>query len=363
MTANRETLTTRANGRGLPTANDGTPGIAYARWPDPATSDWIVFSLAAGGFGYRVAPDAPGDLTGRGSALTSSSGYAATRDLSSDFGGPFSMNSAINPDLHDAAHFYVPYVSSDLWSGDGAGTWANGGTTYQWQFRGMDIAQGAMAQLLADSRAADYSKILVYGRSAGAYGVLYNWPWLSTMAEAAGFEVYGVADGAAPWGGTPFNGADGGTLGWYGTETRRMLDLWQTPPSVVQWPFDVVRVVENCPQEPWHRFMVMACQTDTVAIEWHGVDKSSMTFASRQYCNAFAERSRDRLGQLPAAVNVWAPWYASVADSVLTTAHILCSDATYNDGAIMDGGQTPQQALSAFMAGQTLRVIAAGGEL
>ena len=80
-----------------------------------------------------------------------------------------------NPDFYNANHVFVPYCSSDLWSGNRPASFATGG----WRFRGYRIVRSVITDLknvsiTAEPNLADAKEVLFSGSSAGGGGVLAN---------------------------------------------------------------------------------------------------------------------------------------------------------------------------------------------
>lgn len=146
--------------------NDGTPAGYYFRpSADPTETRWIV-TLAGGGGCYDAASCGERNY-GRG-RLTSSQNWAET--MSSD--GILSLDPAVNPDFYNFNHAFIPYCSSDFWSGNAVKT-LNGD---RWHFKGLAILRGALSALgsaeqhgAANLRRA--TDVLFVGASAGGVGL------------------------------------------------------------------------------------------------------------------------------------------------------------------------------------------------
>jgi hypothetical protein len=175
-----------AAARGL-VCNDGTPAGYYVRrGSGEGSSRWLIH-LEGGGFCYDVAScdqrqlDLPQFMT--------SGGWAATK--SGD--GAQSSSALWNPDFHDANHVYLPYCSSDVWSGDREASPATGGR----HFRGGRILRAVIDALTDPATTpspnlADAGEVLFSGTSAGGIGVQANVDWL--VGRLPGATVRGLND-------------------------------------------------------------------------------------------------------------------------------------------------------------------------
>jgi hypothetical protein len=108
-------------------------------------------------------------------------------------GGILSTSETDNPDFWDANHVYVPYCSSDVWTGDRE---ASAETDLR-HFRGRRIVRAAIDDLADATRTpapnlADATEVLFSGTSAGGAGMFENIDWLAGRLPDA--EVRGVAD-------------------------------------------------------------------------------------------------------------------------------------------------------------------------
>lgn len=167
--------------------NDGSPaGFYLRRSSDAANQTWVIY-FEGGGACYDQASCAERNL---GSRLTSSRTWLPTRTGT----GIQSALPAENPDFADANHVYIPYCSSDLWSGNRGASAETGG----WHFRGAPILQAVFTDLadrtvVGPNTLARARQILVVGGSAGGAGVMTQ---LDRVAEAfPDAEVKGLNDG------------------------------------------------------------------------------------------------------------------------------------------------------------------------
>lgn len=119
-------------------------------------------------------------------------------------GGILSADPKENPDFADANHVFVPYCSSDSWSGTNPGK-SNGDRA----FMGNLIVQEVVREL------ADYNQLLfakelyLAGSSAGATGVLVNVDLVAKMVAKVGILVRGIVDSGWFLDNQPFNAGGG----------------------------------------------------------------------------------------------------------------------------------------------------------
>lgn len=110
------------------------------------------------------------------------------------YGSIFSPDENINPAFHDFAHLYVPYCSSDLYSGTrNASTETNGRVFY-----GKHIIQAIIDDLIADNWIQQAEKVVLIGTSAGGSGVFVNCDMVAEKIQAATSpspDIKCVADG------------------------------------------------------------------------------------------------------------------------------------------------------------------------
>lgn len=343
--------------------NDGTTADYYAYFPGSVTSDWLHIVLDAGGAAWHVTNDAndPYDMATRPTGLKSSSGAASTVDLTADKGGALSDDSGDNPDLYDAAQVLFEYRSSDFFTGLGTAQWRLNGSPTTWYFYGYANLRAGLAQILDLAAAADYTKLLIGGRSAGAYGVLYNWPWIYDMATARGWTVKGYSDGAAPIDYYAING----WREFFSTETYDQTYLWRSPLTRfsqynIPRPSDIESVTNTWTLAQAQAFLVFMSQTDTAALVYSGLDLAALSAAEKLFGAEFGEQARKHLLNARAGLNIYAPWYVNITGD-WETAHVLTGATYYNSTALIPG-LTPQQALSLFIAGTAVYCIEPEGE-
>jgi O-palmitoleoyl-L-serine hydrolase len=167
--------------------NDGTPPIFYF---SPGSGDdrnkWVLFLQGgAGCMSDKICQQRQRQQKD----LVTGSGGPATRSVD----GLLSSSKSENPDFANFTHVYVHYCSSDFWAGDGENK--VGGST--WQFRGHEIIDALLDQLLAKSiggapTLAQASEVLVAGTSAGGMGVHNNLDHIAERLPNA--KVRGLAD-------------------------------------------------------------------------------------------------------------------------------------------------------------------------
>ena len=104
-------------------------------------------------------------------------------------GGILSADPAENPHFADANHVFVPYCSSDSWSGTANEPDENG-----FRFMGRQILTEVITEL------SDYEQLLfgeelyLAGSSAGATGVLVNADFVTRLVSPSGVRVRGIVD-------------------------------------------------------------------------------------------------------------------------------------------------------------------------
>jgi hypothetical protein len=138
--------------------NDGTPAGYYPAAGAAGSQTWILF-LEGGSW---CSSDA--DCAGRGTALSSSSGWTSTISPS----GIISGDAAQNPHFSAFNRVDVPYCTSDVFSGDAAASSAG-----KFQFRGRAVIDGVIADLKSTyGFGKPGSTVLLSGASAGGVSVL-----------------------------------------------------------------------------------------------------------------------------------------------------------------------------------------------
>lgn len=106
--------------------------------------------------------------------------------------GILSSSATTNPHWYDANHVFIPYCSSDIWSGNAQAP------PNQMAFLGSRIIDEVIKELLKTPsyRFADAKFVLLAGSSAGAAGVMINLDRVAGMIAASGSraDVRGLAD-------------------------------------------------------------------------------------------------------------------------------------------------------------------------
>lgn len=145
------------------TCNDGSQAGYYMRRPLIKSKRWVVFF--EGGW-HCFDFESCNARWNQYRNLMTSANWPETRD---DVGGILSPIAAENPYWHDANHIFVPYCTSDSWSG----TRVN--VTDRFSFMGALIVHQVMADLiplgLRNSHGGD---LMLAGSSAGGLGVMLN---------------------------------------------------------------------------------------------------------------------------------------------------------------------------------------------
>ncbi|EFX74213.1 hypothetical protein DAPPUDRAFT_57291, partial [Daphnia pulex] len=162
--------------------NDGSPAGYFIR-KSYGSKRWIVF-LEGGWYCYdkRSCESRWSRLRG----FMTSNMWPDTRQVS----GILSPDPEENPYWWNANHVYVPYCSSDSWSGS-----APAGSASRFAFMGSVIIQEVLRDLLSQGL-LNASKLMLTGSSAGGTGVMLNLDrvtdFLRTQGSSA--EVRGVTD-------------------------------------------------------------------------------------------------------------------------------------------------------------------------
>lgn len=141
--------------------NDGTMAAFYLR-KGSASKRWIIY-LQGGGACYTKK-----SCGNRETYRSSSKIYPPTIGQKE---GLFNTNCKINPYWCDANMVFVPYCTSDFWTGDKKAS----SKTYNFHFRGSRVVTGVIDTLIQKHGLDTQSKeILWSGCSAGGKGALYN---------------------------------------------------------------------------------------------------------------------------------------------------------------------------------------------
>jgi len=154
--------------------NDGTPATYYLRRGEGTGSHRWVIHLQGGGFCNSI--ETCQERSVSTPQLMTSKGLSRTRMGH----GVQSPSARDNPDFHNANHVFVPYCSSDVWSGDRGATPESGG----WHFRGARIVRAVIGDLMNPTitlppNLAVAKEVLFSGSSAGGNGVMSNLDWVA----------------------------------------------------------------------------------------------------------------------------------------------------------------------------------------
>ncbi len=104
-------------------------------------------------------------------------------------GGILSDDPEENPHFADANHVFVPYCSSDSWSGTATTKNPDGLT-----FMGSYIVQEVVRQLAHREELLTGEELFLTGSSAGGTGVLVNVDYVAKMVSKSGLRVRGLVD-------------------------------------------------------------------------------------------------------------------------------------------------------------------------
>ncbi|RWS16397.1 protein notum-like protein [Dinothrombium tinctorium] len=164
------------------TCNDGTTAGYYIR-QSHGSKRWIVF--LEGGW-YCFSANTCHQRWLRMRNLMSSAHWPEVRNV----GGILSTEPDENPFWWNANHVFVPYCSSDSWSGDSMAK-----SPREFSFLGSRIVEHVILELLPRGL-YDAKSLLLAGSSAGAGGVLVNLDRVADLLAAIGskVEVRGLSD-------------------------------------------------------------------------------------------------------------------------------------------------------------------------
>ncbi|XP_046398101.1 palmitoleoyl-protein carboxylesterase NOTUM [Ischnura elegans] len=173
------------------TCNDGSPAGFYIR-KSRGSKEWIVF-LEGGWYCYDQMSCQNRWL--RLKYFMTSKQWAETRNV----GGILSQNPEENPYWWDSNHIFVPYCSSDSWSGTRPQPhrWSHqGDSAVKYAFMGSYIVQEVIKDLLPLGL-AQANSLLLAGSSAGGTGVIVNLDRVADNLAELGYgniKVRGLAD-------------------------------------------------------------------------------------------------------------------------------------------------------------------------
>lgn len=165
--------------------NDGSPGVYYFRpGSGEGVNRWVIF-LAGGGFCFSVNTCQLREILNP--ELMTSSDKPPTIQVP----GLLSDLKGQNPDFYNANHVAIVYCSSDLFSGNHAGSDSTGG----YEFRGWNTFRAVIGDLKARTSGPNLklaSEVLLAGTSAGGAGVMVHLDWLTSQLPRA--KVRGLND-------------------------------------------------------------------------------------------------------------------------------------------------------------------------
>ena len=125
-------------------------------------------------------------------------------------GGILSADSKENPHFADANHVFVPYCSSDSWSGTKKST---GKVGDERSFMGSHIIREVIKELADFNQLLFGEELYLAGSSAGGTGVLVNIDAIASMVSKAGIQVRGIIDSGWFLDNDPFFNNDGSNAG------------------------------------------------------------------------------------------------------------------------------------------------------
>nr|CAG4640708.1 EOG090X02ZJ [Eulimnadia texana] len=242
--------------------NDGSPAGYYVR-KSYGSQRWIVF--LDGGW-YCVDKRSCDDRWTRLRGLMTSAMWPDTRQV----GGILSPDPEENPFWWNANHVYVPYCSSDSWSGS-----SPAGTNNRFAFMGSSIIREVLRDLLPQGL-SNASKLILTGSSAGGIGVLLNLDRAAEFLRSHGSsaEVRGISDSGWFLDNVPYAPAD-----CY--DPARCAPL-----TAVQLGYNLwnAQVPESCrnqyPSQPWRCFfghhLYRTLRTPLFVFQWL-FDEAQMT--------------------------------------------------------------------------------------
>lgn len=148
-----------------PTARcmDGTPAGYYLEpaAPGPNASKWIIYIQGGGECGDKPSCD------GRAKSALGSSNYFAASISSMPY---FSVNNPeTNPNFASWSHVYVPYCTSDLFSGTQTERNSIG-----YYFAGRLVVDAVLDALIAGAGLGAATEVILFGDSAGGIGTFIN---------------------------------------------------------------------------------------------------------------------------------------------------------------------------------------------
>ncbi|KAH7640033.1 notum-like protein [Dermatophagoides farinae] len=169
------------------TCNDGTRAGYYIRPSPTGSRRWIIF--LEGGW-YCMSKSACDQRWYKMRDFMTSFRWSQYKTVS----GILSSSPSMNPYWWNANHVFIPYCSSDIWSGDSPAK----PPTMAMSFFGSRIIDEVIGELIRSPTYGflDSKFILLAGSSAGAAGVMINLDRVAKMISDAGSsaDVRGLAD-------------------------------------------------------------------------------------------------------------------------------------------------------------------------
>jgi hypothetical protein len=200
--------------------NDGSPATYYIR--PSATRVWVIYLM---GGGYCFDANTCAQRWAESPFMMTSKGNPTTLPGA----GILSENAVINPLFSTGNLVFVPYCSSDVWTG--THEWS--GKLGDWHFQGNRIIDGVIDDLLAKFNLKSAQLVVLTGTSAGGIGTLMN---LDRFAQRLNWcKVFGIPDAGFFLPIPPYIDGDCKTVNWciFQRVTQMGLATWEgvTPPS------------------------------------------------------------------------------------------------------------------------------------
>ena len=166
------------------TCNDGTSAGYYIRRSASGSKKWVIF-LEGGWYCYDEQSCETRWLRMR--TFMSSYRWPAVKTV----GGILSSDQEENPHFADANHVFLPYCSSDSWSGT-----ARSGPDSKFAFLGSDIVTEVVRDLFTQEHLRAGQELYLTGSSAGGTGVLVNLDRVAGLVKDLGgrMRVRGIMD-------------------------------------------------------------------------------------------------------------------------------------------------------------------------
>ncbi|KAH9412807.1 hypothetical protein DERP_009789 [Dermatophagoides pteronyssinus] len=222
------------------TCNDGTRAGYYIRQSPNGSKRWLIF--LEGGW-YCMSKQACDQRWYKMRDFMTSFRWSQYKTVS----GILSSSPTINPYWWNANHVFIPYCSSDIWSGDQPANHQSSQMTMS--FLGSRIIDEVIGELIRSPKYQFlHAKfVLLAGSSAGAAGVMINLDRVAKQIADSGSmaDVRGLADSVHP------NSS---------SSTAPCTDGFCPPTETIRGAYRLwnSRVPESCakqyPQEPWRCF-------------------------------------------------------------------------------------------------------------